>query len=213
MINIAHPFDRYLRALTAVMPNAADSGAFSGLPSVMGRAIKDIGSWTFWLPHWRKRRAQAHLFSRQMARRDLRKTRRGNASGLTPASAGANLLLGSVFAPSTFLWPFSLFSSLSLLAFSGGCMRASSSPRTTPYRRAYRRDQVAGAISELDVNDNQIVKASTVLARIDDAVYASQLAQAEAQVEQLRANIANLVTQRDAQYSRVDQSNKQASEA
>jgi hypothetical protein len=84
MINIAHPFDRYLRALTAVMPNAADSGAFSGLPGVMGRAIKDIGSWTFWLPHWRKRRAQAHLFSRQTARRDLRKTRRGNASGLTP---------------------------------------------------------------------------------------------------------------------------------
>jgi membrane fusion protein (multidrug efflux system) len=73
--------------------------------------------------------------------------------------------------------------------------------------------QVAGAISELDVNDNQIVKAGTVLARIDDAVYASQLAQAEAQVEQLRANIANLVAQLDAQYSRIGQSNKQAAEA
>src|ERR1700681_3576406 len=44
--------------------------------------------------------------------------------------------------------------------------------------------QVAGAISELNVNDNQIVKAGTVLARIDDAIYASQLTQAKAQVEQ-----------------------------
>jgi membrane fusion protein (multidrug efflux system) len=73
--------------------------------------------------------------------------------------------------------------------------------------------QVAGAISELNVNDNQIVKAGTVLARIDDAIYASQLAQAKAQVEQLRANIANLVAQLDAQYSRIDQSSKQAAEA
>jgi membrane fusion protein (multidrug efflux system) len=73
--------------------------------------------------------------------------------------------------------------------------------------------QVAGAISELNVNDNQIVKAGTVLARIDDAIYASQLAQAKAQVEQLQANIANLVAQLDAQHSRIDQANKQASEA
>jgi multidrug resistance efflux pump len=73
--------------------------------------------------------------------------------------------------------------------------------------------QVAGAISELNVNDNQIVKAGTVLARIDDAIYVSQLAQAKAQVEQLRANIANFVAQLDAQHSRIDQANKQAAEA
>jgi membrane fusion protein (multidrug efflux system) len=73
--------------------------------------------------------------------------------------------------------------------------------------------QVAGAISELNVNDNQIVKAGTVLARIDDAIYASQLAEAKAQVEQLQANIANLVAQLDAQHSRIDQANKQAAEA
>jgi membrane fusion protein, multidrug efflux system len=68
--------------------------------------------------------------------------------------------------------------------------------------------QVAGAISELNVNDNQIVKAVTVLARIDDAIYASQLAQAKAQVEQLLANIANLVAQLDAQHSPVLQPTK-----
>jgi membrane fusion protein, multidrug efflux system len=73
--------------------------------------------------------------------------------------------------------------------------------------------QVAGAISELNVNDNQIVKAGTVLARIDDAIYASQLAQAKAQVEQLQANIANLAAQLDAQHPRIDQANKQAAEA
>jgi membrane fusion protein (multidrug efflux system) len=73
--------------------------------------------------------------------------------------------------------------------------------------------QVAGAISELNVNDNQIVTAGTVLARIDDAIYASQLAQAMAQVEQLQANIANLAAQLDAQHSRIDQATKQAAEA
>jgi membrane fusion protein (multidrug efflux system) len=73
--------------------------------------------------------------------------------------------------------------------------------------------QVAGAISELNVNDNQIVTAGTVLARIDDAIYASQLAQAKAQVEQLQANIANLAAQLDAQHSRIDQATKQAAEA
>jgi membrane fusion protein (multidrug efflux system) len=73
--------------------------------------------------------------------------------------------------------------------------------------------QVAGAISELNVNDNQIVEAGAVLARIDDAIYASQLAQAKAQVEQLQANIANLAAQLDAQHPRIDQANKQAAEA
>ena len=73
--------------------------------------------------------------------------------------------------------------------------------------------QVAGAIGELNVNDNQIVKAGTVLARIDDAIYASQLTQAKAQVEQLQANIAKLAAQLDARHSRIDQANKQAAEA
>jgi multidrug resistance efflux pump len=40
--------------------------------------------------------------------------------------------------------------------------------------------RLPGAISELNVNDNQVVKAGAVLARIDDAIYASQLAQAKA---------------------------------
>jgi membrane fusion protein, multidrug efflux system len=73
--------------------------------------------------------------------------------------------------------------------------------------------QVAGALRELDVTDNQLVKAGTVLARLDDSIYQAQLAQAKAQVEQSQANIANLDAQLDSQRSRIDQSNRQVTEA
>jgi membrane fusion protein (multidrug efflux system) len=73
--------------------------------------------------------------------------------------------------------------------------------------------QIAGAISELNVNDNQKVNAGTVLARIDDTVYRVQLAQANAQVEQSQANVSNLAAQFDAQKPRIEQANKQVTEA
>src|SRR6185312_11363138 len=73
--------------------------------------------------------------------------------------------------------------------------------------------QVAGAISELDVTDNQVVAADTVLAKLDDATYQAQLEQAKAQVEQAQANIANLDAQLDSQASRIDQAGKQVTEA
>jgi membrane fusion protein (multidrug efflux system) len=73
--------------------------------------------------------------------------------------------------------------------------------------------QVAGSIRELDVTDNQPVKAGTAMAQLDDAIYQAQLGQARAQVAQAEANIANLDAQLDAQYSRIDQANKQVTEA
>ena len=73
--------------------------------------------------------------------------------------------------------------------------------------------QIAGAISELDVTDNQVVKAGDVLGRQDDSIYRAQLGQATAQVEQAKANIANLDAQLDAQHSRIDEADKQVTEA
>jgi membrane fusion protein (multidrug efflux system) len=73
--------------------------------------------------------------------------------------------------------------------------------------------QVAGAISELNVNDNQNVDAGAILARIDNAVYESQLSQAKARTQEMQANIANSAAQLVAQRSRIDEANKQVSGA
>jgi membrane fusion protein (multidrug efflux system) len=73
--------------------------------------------------------------------------------------------------------------------------------------------QISGAISEVDVTDNQLVKAGTVLVRIDDAIYKAQLDQAKAQVDQAQANVANLDAQLDAQRARIDQAQKQVAQA
>jgi len=73
--------------------------------------------------------------------------------------------------------------------------------------------QVAGAVREVDVTDNQAVKAGTVMARLDDSIYQAQRGQAKAQVAQAEANIANLDAQLDSQQSRIDAANKQVTEA
>jgi membrane fusion protein (multidrug efflux system) len=73
--------------------------------------------------------------------------------------------------------------------------------------------QVSGAIRDLQVTDNQFVKAGTVMVQLDDSIYRAQLGQAKAQVEQAQANIANLDAQLDSQRSRIDQANKQVTEA
>jgi membrane fusion protein (multidrug efflux system) len=73
--------------------------------------------------------------------------------------------------------------------------------------------QVSGAINQLNVTDNQVVRAGDVLARLDDSIYQAQLGQSSAQVEQAQANIANLDAQLDSQKSRIDQANKQVTEA
>jgi membrane fusion protein (multidrug efflux system) len=73
--------------------------------------------------------------------------------------------------------------------------------------------EVAGAITDVAVTDNQLVKIGTPLARIDPRNYQAALEQAEAQLEVARANVANLDAQIDAQQAKIDQAHKQTAEA
>jgi len=66
--------------------------------------------------------------------------------------------------------------------------------------------QVGGAIVDVPVTDNQMVEAGAVLVRIDDRDY-------KAQVDQAKANIANIDAQIGAQKARIDQAHKQAAES
>jgi len=69
--------------------------------------------------------------------------------------------------------------------------------------------QISGDIRDVPVNDNQVVKAGTILVQIDDSIYRAQRAQSAAQVDQAKANIANLDAQLDAQQARIDQAKNQ----
>jgi membrane fusion protein (multidrug efflux system) len=51
--------------------------------------------------------------------------------------------------------------------------------------------KVAGYVTEVEVDDNQAVKAGQVLFRIDDRDYRARLAQAEANIEAAQARLAN----------------------
>jgi membrane fusion protein, multidrug efflux system len=73
--------------------------------------------------------------------------------------------------------------------------------------------QVAAAIVDVPVTDNQAVDAGAVLVRLDDRDYKAQLDQAKAQVEQAQASIANLDAQLVAQQARNDQADKQVAQA
>ncbi len=73
--------------------------------------------------------------------------------------------------------------------------------------------QVAAAIVEVPVTDNQLVNAGTELVRLDDRDYVAQRDQAQAQVNQARASIENLTAQIAAQEAKVDQANKQVAQA
>lgn len=73
--------------------------------------------------------------------------------------------------------------------------------------------QVAGAIVEVSVTDNQVVDADVTLVRIDDRDYRAQLDLALAQVEQAQGGIATLDAQIDAQQAKIDQSNQEVAEA
>ncbi len=73
--------------------------------------------------------------------------------------------------------------------------------------------QVAAAIVEVPVTDNQLVNAGTELVRLDDRDYVAQRDQAQAQVNQAQASIENLTAQIAAQQAKVDQANKQVAQA
>lgn len=73
--------------------------------------------------------------------------------------------------------------------------------------------QVAAAIVNVPVTDNQLVDAETELVRLDDRDYVAQRDQAQAQVNQARASIDNLTAQIGEQQAKVDQANKQVTQA
>jgi len=73
--------------------------------------------------------------------------------------------------------------------------------------------QVSAAIVDVAVDDNQPVEAGAVLVRLDDRDYKAQLDQATAQVDQAKANIANIDAQLAAQQARIDQADKQVAQS
>jgi len=73
--------------------------------------------------------------------------------------------------------------------------------------------QVAAAITDVPVTDNQLVEAGTELVRLDARDYVAQVDQAKAQVEQGQASITNLTAQIAAQEARIDQAKRQVAQA
>jgi membrane fusion protein (multidrug efflux system) len=73
--------------------------------------------------------------------------------------------------------------------------------------------QVAAAIVDVPVTDNQLVDAGAALVRLDDRDYVAQRDQAQAQVKQAQASVDNLTAQIAAQQAKVDQANKQVAQA
>ncbi|BAO90133.1 HlyD family secretion protein [Caballeronia cordobensis] len=65
--------------------------------------------------------------------------------------------------------------------------------------------RIAGQISDVMVNDNQIVKAGQLLVRIDDRDFRAALMSAEADVRAARASVANFDAEIARQPSLVDQ--------
>ncbi len=73
--------------------------------------------------------------------------------------------------------------------------------------------QVAAAIVDVSVTDNQLVDAGAELVRLDDRDYVAQRDQAQAQINQAQASVENLTAQIAAQQAKVDQANKQVVQA
>ena len=73
--------------------------------------------------------------------------------------------------------------------------------------------QVGAAIVDVPVTDNQVVEAGTVLVRLDDRDFRAQADQATAQVDQAKANMANIDAQVAAQQARIDQADKQTAQS
>jgi membrane fusion protein, multidrug efflux system len=73
--------------------------------------------------------------------------------------------------------------------------------------------QVAAAVVDVPVTDNQLVEKGAVLMRLDDRDYRAQLDQAVAQVDQAKANINADAAQITAQRARIEQAEKQAAES
>jgi membrane fusion protein (multidrug efflux system) len=73
--------------------------------------------------------------------------------------------------------------------------------------------QVTGNIMQVNVTDNQIVKAGDLLAKIDPRDYQAAVDQAAAQIRQAEATMKNIDAQVAVQRSQIEQANKQVVEA
>ncbi len=73
--------------------------------------------------------------------------------------------------------------------------------------------QLTGTIVEVAVTDNEEVRAGDVLVKIDPRDFWATVAQAQAQVDQAKASIANFDAQVAAQQARVDAAKKQVVQA
>ncbi len=73
--------------------------------------------------------------------------------------------------------------------------------------------EVSGRIVDVPVNDNQLVDAGTVLARIDDSDYRAALDQADAQMAEAEAAATDIAAQIEAQNAKIEQARKQVAQA
>ncbi len=73
--------------------------------------------------------------------------------------------------------------------------------------------EVTGNITAVPVTDNQVVKAGDLLVRIDDRNYQAAVGQAQAQIDEQKAQYANADAQVQAQKSQLEQAAKQSVEA
>jgi membrane fusion protein (multidrug efflux system) len=73
--------------------------------------------------------------------------------------------------------------------------------------------QIAGAIVDVPVTDNQLVAAGAPLVRIDPRDYQAAVEQTQAQLEQAQASVTNFEAQISAQQASIDQAEKQAAQA
>jgi membrane fusion protein (multidrug efflux system) len=73
--------------------------------------------------------------------------------------------------------------------------------------------QVAAAIADVPVTDNEIVQSGQVLARLDDRDYRAAQAQAQAQIAQAEAVISSAEAQTTAQQSTINETSLQVTQA
>ncbi len=73
--------------------------------------------------------------------------------------------------------------------------------------------QVAAAITDVPVNDNELVKAGQVLVRLDDRNYVAAVAQAKAQIAQAEAAVSSAEASTTAQQATVNQMSEQVKQA
>lgn len=73
--------------------------------------------------------------------------------------------------------------------------------------------QVSGAITGVNVTDNQVVQAGELLATIDPRDYKAAVDQAAAQILQAQASITDIEAQIGAQQAQIQQANQQVQEA